>query len=263
MVTLLCTVRNCRQPLQRDERRMVCANRHAFDIARSGYVNLLQPQERRSKEPGDSKEAVTARRRWIQAGHEPSIMNVLDRGALSPALDVGCGEGSHLAALEPEEGCGVDLSVPAIDLAARTFPQYHWVVANADRFLPYADRSFATILSITSRLNPEEFRRVMRDDGQLLVALTAADDLRELRAILHGQASERDRVQRTIDMFAPHFTPVKQERVSTRAILTRDDIASVLTSSYRGSRHREHERLSDVDTLEVTLSRDLLLFRSS
>jgi len=242
---------------------MVCANRHSFDIARSGYVNLLQPQERRSKVPGDSKEAVTARRRWIESGHEPSIMSVLGREALSPALDVGCGEGSHLAALNPEEGHGIDLSVPAIALAARSWPQYQWIVANADRFLPYADRSFATVLSITSRLNPTEFRRVMRDDGRLLIALTAPDDLREVRTILHGQATERDRVQRTIDMFAPHFTPVKQERVTTRATLTVDDIANVLASSYRGSRHREKERLGEIDTLEVTLSRDLLLFRAS
>lgn len=236
---------------------MVCVNRHSFDIARSGYVNLLQP----SKNPGDSKEVVAARRRWLQTGGEDFVLS--GARVSSPALDVGCGEGSHLASLNPEEGHGVDLSVHAVDLAARTYPQHHWVVANADRFLPYADKSFATVLSITSRLNPEEFRRVMRDDGTLMVALTAPDDLRELRAILHGEATDRDRVQRTVDMFAPLFSLAKHDRVTTRAMLTRADIDNVLASSYRGSRKREREKLEGLDTLEVTLSRDLLVFRPS
>ena len=56
-----------------------------------------------------------------------------------------------------------------------------WVVANADRLLPYADRSFSVILSITARMNAGEFRRVLRDDGRLLVALPAPEDLIELR----------------------------------------------------------------------------------
>jgi 23S rRNA (guanine745-N1)-methyltransferase len=261
MVTLLCTVRNCRQPLERDGQRIVCTNGHSFDVARSGYINLLQPQDRRSSEPGDSREAVAARRRWLEAGHEPVVIEAV-RG-MSPALDVGCGEGSHLSALNPEEGHGVDLSAHAIDLAARRYPAHHWIVANADRFLPYADRSFALVTSITSRLNPDEFRRVVRDDGQLLVALTAPDDLRELRTILHGQATERDRVQRTIDMFVPLFADVKHERVTSRVTLTRADIDNVLASSYRGARKREHDKLEGLDTLDVTLSRDILLFRPS
>src|SRR4051812_20555028 len=104
MVTVLCTVRNCGQTLARDARRMVCTNGHSFDIARSGYCNLLQPQDSRSRQPGDSREAVQARRHFIEAGHEQFITNAMKMmlsaaPASSPALDVGCGEGSHLAAL--------------------------------------------------------------------------------------------------------------------------------------------------------------------
>src|SRR3954462_7715075 len=106
-ITLLCTVRECRAPLALEERRALCARGHSFDVARSGYINLLQPQDRRSKEPGDSREAVAARRRWLESGREPVVTDAV-RG-MSPALDVGCGEGSHLAALNCEEGHGVDL----------------------------------------------------------------------------------------------------------------------------------------------------------
>ena len=60
---LLCPVRGCHLALTREEKRVVCARGHSFDIARSGYINLLQPQERRSKNPGDTADAVAARRR--------------------------------------------------------------------------------------------------------------------------------------------------------------------------------------------------------
>jgi 23S rRNA (guanine745-N1)-methyltransferase len=269
MVSLLCTVRNCHLPLERDERRMVCANAHSFDIARSGYINLLQPQDRRSRAPGDSPEAVAARCRFLEAGYEEPFLNAIlgilsGVPAPSPVLDAGCGEGYHLGSIATKlgiEGHGVDLSVTAIDLAARRYRQCQWIVANADRFLPYADGSFATVLSITARLNPPEFRRVIRDEGRLVVAVPAPDDLAQLRAIIHGKAEERDRVERTIAMFAGHFTLERHERVSTHARLDRAAIVNVLTSSYRGLRHREKERLEGIDTLDVTLSRDLLLFR--
>src|SRR5207253_3467190 len=95
MVTLLCSVRDCRQPLAREERRYICGRNHAFDIARSGYVNLLQPQERRSRTPGDSAEAVAARRRIADRGIlEPLVapMIAMLRDA-RVVLDIGCGDG--------------------------------------------------------------------------------------------------------------------------------------------------------------------------
>ena len=83
-------------------------------------------------------------------------------------LEVGCGEGHYLAAIAARFGCeahGVDISGPAIDTAARRYPRLRWVVANADRFLPYAKASFRVVASVTARRNAVEFRRVLRDDG--------------------------------------------------------------------------------------------------
>ena len=48
-------------------------------------------------------------------------------------------------------------------------------------------------------MNASEFRRVLRDDGRLLVAIPAPDDLIELRG------AGRDRVARTVETFAPRL----------------------------------------------------------
>jgi 23S rRNA (guanine745-N1)-methyltransferase len=95
---------------------------------------------------------------------------------------------------------GVDISIPAVNAAARRYPGCEWIVANADRFVPYVDRSFSIVLSITARMNTAEFRRVLQDNGHPLVALPAPEDLVELRG------AGRDRVPRTIETFARNFT---------------------------------------------------------
>src|SRR6202166_3439615 len=171
MVTLLCPVRGCGAPLSRAGRALACPRGHRFDVARSGYCNLLQPHERRSRRPGDSAAALAARRRLFDQGHGdwlvPHLLAAFDALPLPPGaavLDVGCGEGFYLGTLARErriEAHGLDISVPAIDLAARRYPAATWIVANADRTLPYAAGSFGLALALTSRVNPGELRRVL------------------------------------------------------------------------------------------------------
>jgi 23S rRNA (guanine745-N1)-methyltransferase len=269
VVTLLCTVRNCRQPLVRHERTYVCANGHSFDVARSGYVNLLQPQDKKSKSPGDAAEAVAARRRFFAAGHvQPvvdAIVAALPLRAGEAILDAGCGEGHHLEAFRRAygiDGWGIDISLPAIELAAKTYRHCGWIVANADRFLPFADGAFAAVASITARMNAEEFHRVLAPGGALLVVLPGADDLIELRAAVLGEGVERDRVERTVATFAPRFALEERDTLRHVAHLDRAAMLDVMTSSYRGLRARERERLETLQPMDVTLARDLLLFRA-
>jgi 23S rRNA (guanine745-N1)-methyltransferase len=253
---LLCPVRDCRLPLTRESRRLFCANGHSFDVARSGYINLLQPQDRRSKQPGDTVEAIAARRRLHEHGATAPLLQAITQTlSVSPddvILDAGCGEGFYLGMLQQQTGFrahGVDISVPAIDAAARRYPGCEWIVANADRFVPFADGSFSAVVSITARMNADEFRRVLRQGGRLLVALPAPDDLIELR----GEG--RDRVPRTVETFAPGFTLVNQRRATTTADLDASAVHDVLHSIYRP------KRAQPAEAMRVTFSLDLLLFR--
>jgi 23S rRNA (guanine745-N1)-methyltransferase len=219
-------------------------------------VNLLQPQDSRSKHPGDTVAAVTARRRLHDRGVTApllrSIAETLGPSAADKVLDAGCGDGFYLGSLQDGigfAGCGLDISIPAIDAAARRYPKCEWVVANADRLIPYVDGVFSIVISITARMNAGEFRRVLRDDGRLLVALPAPDDLIELRG------SGRDRVERTIETFATGFDLLERGRVSTVADLDAPAVDDVLHSIYRPMRS------APVTATRVTFSLDLLMFR--
>jgi 23S rRNA (guanine745-N1)-methyltransferase len=231
-----------------------CARGHSFDVARSGYINLLQPQDKRSKQPGDTTAAVAGRRRLHDLGVTEPLLRAVEKmigaRANDAVLDAGCGDGFYLGTLAREAGFGahgVDISIPAIDAAARRYPDCEWIVANADRFVPYEDRSFSVVFSITARMNAAEFRRILRDEGRLLVAVPAPDDLIELRG------SGRDRVARAIETFADSFTLVEQRRVTTSAKLDAAAVQDVLHSIYRPKRSR-------VEPMRVTFSLDLLLW---
>jgi 23S rRNA (guanine745-N1)-methyltransferase len=215
---LLCPVRDCHLPLARDGKRVFCPRNHSFDVARSGYLNLLQPQDRRSKQPGDTVEAVAARRRLHDLGVTAPLLDEVERlveaSADDVALDAGCGDGYYLGSLAERRGWrghGVDISTPAVESAAKRYPGCEWVVANADRFVPYEDASFSVVISITARMNASEFRRLLRPGGRLLVAIPSPEDLVELRGL------GRDRVERTCEAFAREFTLVGQRRATTVA----------------------------------------------
>jgi 23S rRNA (guanine745-N1)-methyltransferase len=268
MVILLCPVRGCRQPLRAADRRLVCARAHAFDVARTGYVNLLQPQDRRSRHPGDSAEAVRARARRRAAGTERELVEAVARlvaaGRGDAVLDVGCGDGAHVAAVAARTSCeghGLDISVAAIEAAARTHPGLSWVVANADRALPYADGSFRAVLSVTARLNAAEFQRVLREDGQLIVVVPAPDDLIEVRAAVLGEGRERDRTPHVREACAPFFALERREQLRGRERLDAAAVADVLTASYRGLRRSQRARVASLGALDVTLAREALIFR--
>jgi 23S rRNA (guanine745-N1)-methyltransferase len=292
-VSLLCPVRGCGDLLSRAGRAFSCPRGHRFDLARSGYCNLLQPQERRSRRPGDSAAALAARRRLFDRGHGswlvPHLLAAFDALGLparAAVLDVGCGEGFYLGSLAREreiEAHGLDISAPAVDLAARRYPGATWIVANADRTLPYPAASFSLALSLTSRLQPSELRRVLAASapaaggqatsagtgggpfaagGWLLLAVPAADDLVELRAAVLGDGRLRDRLQPALAALGAGFELVSHTTARARLGLESPDLHDLLAATYRGARGREMQRAAALTALEVTMSRDLACLRA-
>src|SRR5579862_5507165 len=122
---LLCPVRDCHMALERTDRRVHCPRGHSFDVARSGYVNLLQPQDRRSREPGDTAAAVAARRRLhdrgVTTGLRDAIADIIAASSSDVVLDAGCGDGFYPGTLARRSGFeahGIDISIPAVNAAA-------------------------------------------------------------------------------------------------------------------------------------------------
>jgi 23S rRNA (guanine745-N1)-methyltransferase len=270
-VPLACSVRDCGLLLEPRHRAVVCARGHSFDVARAGYVNLLQPQDRRSRAPGDSKAAVEARAALLAAGIGRVILDefvqraaALTLGDAALVVDLGSGGGEALAGLarlRPITGVGVDLSVAAVEHAARRFPGLTWVVANADRRLPLLERSVDLVLSLHARRNPAECARILTAGGFLLVGVPAHDDLIELRALVQGTGVERERADALVALHAPFFTLVERSAARERHQLDREALLDLLRATYRGERASLAGRVAALGRLEVTLASEFFLFR--
>jgi 23S rRNA (guanine745-N1)-methyltransferase len=270
-VPLACTVRACGLPLARVGRSWTCPRGHAFDVARTGYVNLLQPQDRRSGAAGDQAKSVDARARLLAQGVGRALVDEtvrraakLDIGDATPAVvDLGSGSGDllgELASVRAVTGIGIDLSTVAAEHAARRFPNLTWVVANADRRLPLLDHSVAIVLSVHGRRNPRECARVLVPGGHVLVAVPAPDDLAELRERVQGMRVDRSRAEALTAGHAPFFTVRDRGAVRERVRLDRDGLLDLLRGTYRGGRRSAAQRIDALGGQEVTLASELFLF---
>lgn len=243
-------------PLRRNGSTWRCANGHSFDIASQGYANLLPVQNKRSLDPGDSKEMVAARRRFLEAGFYQPIADAVSRAALAdlPAkktvccLDAGCGEGYYLrelaacaAATSKDQTLallGLDISKWAVLAAAKrdkADPQCGWIVGSNAK-LPVPSATLDRVLCMFGFPVYAEFARALKPGGQLLQVDAGPDHLRELREIIYPSLKPERASQAATP---PGFTPLGTETVSYTIELGRQDqIADLLSMTphlYRAS----------------------------
>ena len=232
-------------------------------------LNLLQPQDRRSLAAGDGPEAVAARARLAAAGVDGALIAAvaawfgeLPLAGTPAVLEVGAGVGTQLAALvaaRPAEACGLALSAPALDAAARLHPgAATWIVANADRRLPFLDASLDVAVGVKGPKNPPELARVLRPGGRLLLVVPGAEDLAELRRATAGAALPRDPAARALERFGAPFLLRRRVETRERCTLAGELLRDLLRVSYRGLRASEARRAEELGELAVTLHSVLL-----
>ena len=195
---LICPV--CGNQLQKCDRSYLCENRHSFDVARQGYVNLLTVQQKHSLAPGDTREQVLSRRSFLEAGFYAPIAETLIEtakkyGVSGEILDIGCGEGWYSAQLAAAIGAnltGLDISKEAVRCAAAKYKNALWLCATAAH-IPAPDESADLMTSLFALTLPEEFRRVLKKDGLYFQVLAAQDHLLGLKSIIYDELIFRDK----------------------------------------------------------------------
>ncbi|GAB1264254.1 putative RNA methyltransferase [Aurantivibrio infirmus] len=192
----------CAAPLIQEKSAWLCSNKHSFDQAKEGYVNLLLANQKGSKLPGDSPEMLKARREFLSGGYYENVAKKLaeiieqlklNRTDSEPCqlVDSGCGEGYYLDFLQknlsrPIEFSGLDIAKDGVRLAAKNFPAATWVCGSAAR-LPIASASLDYLLRIFAPGDDAEVQRCLKDDGKLIVLSPAGNHLREIKQFLYDE----------------------------------------------------------------------------
>ena len=253
----------CAAPLERVERTYICPNRHCYDVAKEGYVNLLPANKKHAKDPGDDKEMAAARTRFLDGGHYAPLRDALCKlvGERKPGvlLDSGCGEGYYTEGIckalwENDPGvrvAGVDLSRSALKKAARREKNAEFAVASVYH-LPVEDGIVDVLLNCFSPLALEEFRRVLRSGGTYLYVVPGAKHLWELKQVLYDEPYENKEEETAYEGFACEgIVPVD---------FTMDLNASALQDLFRMTPYywktpkSGSERLAALEHLAVTAS---------
>lgn len=194
---LICPI--CTGRLSREGKTWRCGASHCFDEARQGYVNLLPVQHKHSRQPGDTREQVLSRRAFLESGAYTPIVEAVcaaaKKWAAGPVLDVGCGEGYYavqVAAALDTELTGLDISKEAVRCAAGKYKNARWICGTAAH-LPIADGSVGLLMSMFALTMPEEFRRVLKQDGIFIQVLAAEDHLLGLKGIIYPEVFRQEK----------------------------------------------------------------------
>lgn len=264
-------------PLTRTDTAWCCPAGHSFDIARQGYTHLLPVQNKRSRNPGDSKEMVAARRKFLNGGFYQPIAEAVNRAVLADVavegtlscLDAGCGEGYYLRQLATAAGerqtlelLGVDISKWAVLAAAKQDKHPAWVVGTNAR-LPILPASVDRILCLFGFPVYSEFARVLKPGGQIVQVDAGPGHLRELREIIYPTLKP----EKNDNAVAPEgFTTLATSAERFPLELTsQDQVADLLAMTphlYRAGAEGI-ERASALNSLTVTVDVRITCYRLS
>lgn len=219
----------CHQPLIPRDGGWQCENRHQFDCAKEGYVNLLPVQHKTSKIPGDSPEMMQARRAFLDHQHyQPMRDKVIEKlqqhlpHNATDLLDIGCGEGYYTHAFTQARTVaphlqihGLDIAKVAIRYAAKRYRECQFCVASSHR-LPFADKTLDAIVRIYAPCKAEELQRVSTDNGLLITVTPAPRHLYQMKALIYPQV---------------HLHPENDEHIEGFTRLSQDFLHYTMTLS--------------------------------
>ncbi|AAL00715.1 methyltransferase domain-containing protein [Streptococcus pneumoniae] len=256
----------CQENLTLLETNFKCCNRHSFDLAKFGYVNLA-PQIKQSA--NYDKENFQNRQQILEAGFYQAILDaVSDLLASSKTtttiLDIGCGEGFYSRKLQESHSektfYAFDISKDSVQIAAKSEPNWavNWFVGDLAR-LPIKDASMDILLDIFSPANYGEFRRVLSKDGILIKVIPTENHLKEIRQRVQDQLTNKEYSNQDIkEHFQEHFTILSSQTASLTKTITAEQLQALLSMTPLLF-HVDQSKIDWSQLTEITIEAEILV----
>lgn len=256
----------CQENLTLLETNFKCCNRHSFDLAKFGYVNLA-PQIKQSA--NYNKENFQNRQQILEAGFYQAILDaVSDLLASSKTtttiLDIGCGEGFYSRKLQESHSektfYAFDISKDSVQIAAKSEPNWavNWFVGDLAH-LPIKDANMDILLDIFSPANYGEFRRVLSKDGILIKVIPTENHLKEIRQRVQDQLTNKEYSNQDIkEHFQEHFTILSSQTASLTKTITAEQLQALLSMTPLLF-HVDQSKIDWSQLTEITIEAEILV----
>lgn len=261
----------CGEKLISEGNSLLCRNRHCYDKAKSGYVNLLPSNQMHAKLPGDNKLMVQARRAFLNKGYYSPLAEALCGKVLEYAensckiLDAGCGEGYYTARIaEAAEGIaseivGIDISKAAADCAAKRTKAAKFAVASVFH-LPVEGESCDILTTVFAPFCGEEFIRVLKPGGIMIMVIPAERHLWQLKCAVYENPYLNEIKDTSID----GFELLDRNRVTGEIFLDNSEDINALfsmTPYFYKTGIDGSKRLAELDSLTTEIGFEILIYR--
>lgn len=268
MSIFICPV--CRAPLKKIENSLICENSHCYDFAKSGYVNLLRSNR---KSHGDCREMIDARRAFLNKGYYSKLACAIAKAALEVTpengylLDAGCGEGYYTGKISELFGenrkavrlAAIDVSKDAANLTAKTYKNVETAVASAYS-IPIDNNKIDTVCCIFSPAATEEFIRILKPGGTLIMVIGAKNHLWSLKKAVYSSPYKNQTAEYQID----GLSFVKRIPIDYELDLTsKEDIANLflMTPYSHKTSYTDMQKLNRLDFLKTEASFEILIYK--
>lgn len=276
MEFLKCPV--CQEKLIKTDNTFKCEKNHSYDISSKGYTNMLLANQRHSINPGDSKEMILSRVRFLEKDYyhilRKTILDTINKYASWDSFsfcDLACGEGYYTNYLHTKlnenhkvSSVGIDISKYAIIEAckkkrAEKLENIDYFIGNLMN-LPFNSSSFDFMLNCFALLDEKEFHRVLKENGYFIRVLPDADHLLGIKEVLYKNVILNVMKEKTIN----GFTLVDEIHIKDDITLkSKEEIYDLFTMTpyyYKTSKESINKLLS-LNTLKTRISFVLLVYK--
>ena len=276
MEYLKCPV--CQNKLIKYDNCYRCEKNHNYDISSKGYANMLLANQRHSENPGDSKEMILSRVKFLECNYYHFLRQTILETILKYAswdeitfCDLACGEGYYTNYIHTKLNesknvttVGVDISKYAIiegckKKKAEKLENIDYFIGNLMN-LPFNNESFSFMLNCFALLDEKEFNRVLKEDGYFIRVLPDTDHLLGIKEVLYDNVILNVMKEKNID----GFTLVDEIHIKDEITLNnKDEIHNLFTMTpyYYKSSKNSLDKLHSLNTLKTIVSFVLLVYK--
>ena len=276
MQILKCPV--CQNKLIKESNTYRCEKNHCYDISSKGYTNMLLANQRHSINPGDSKEMILSRVRFLELDYysilRKTILETINKYSSWEEFsfcDLACGEGYYTNFIHKKlneqykvNSVGIDISKYAIIEAckkqrAEKLENIEYCIGNLMN-LPFMDESFDFMLNCFALLDEKEFNRVLKENGYFIRVLPDADHLLGIKQVLYKNVILNVMKEKNINGFELVDEIHIKDDITLKTSQEIYDLFTMTPYYYKTSKE-SIEKLLSLNSLNTRISFVLLVYK--